>query len=134
MGIKELSISAISKAICTIRSSKLPNPLEIGNAGSFFKNPVVTKEVFSKVISKYPDMPSYRQSDDNVKLAAGWLIEKCGWKGARVGDAGVHKNQALVLVNYGEAQGNEIYELSGKILQSVKETFGVELEREVNIL
>lgn len=134
MGVKELSIQAISNAVCNIRSSKLPNPKEIGNAGSFFKNPVVSLNHFEKLKAAYPDIVSYPSGDGAFKLAAGWLIEQAGWKGQRLGDAGVHKLQALVLVNYGNARGAEIFDLSGKIIQSVKEKFAVELEREVNII
>jgi len=133
MGIKELSIEAISKAVCTIRSSKLPDPSKIGNAGSFFKNPVVSNEQFNALKSAYPEISGYKNSETETKLAAGWLIEQCGWKGKSIGDAGVHKNQALVLVNYANASGKEIYDLSQKVLDSVKEKFGVQLEREVNI-
>jgi UDP-N-acetylmuramate dehydrogenase len=133
MGVKELSIQAISKAVCNIRSSKLPDPKVIGNAGSFFKNPVISTEQFTKLKTEFPDIVSY-PSGDGYKLAAGWMIEQCGWKGKTFGDAGVHKLQALVLVNYGNAKGNEIFELSQKIMDSVKEKFGVELEREVNIV
>jgi UDP-N-acetylmuramate dehydrogenase len=132
MGVKELSVKSISEAVCNIRRSKLPNPAEIGNAGSFFKNPVVSKEHFEKIKTKYPDISSY-PNGDQVKLAAGWLIEKAGWKGKVVGECGVHKNQALVLVNYGSAQGKDIFNLSAEIIQSIKETFDVQLEREVNI-
>ncbi len=133
MGIKELSVKAISDAVCSIRRSKLPNPAEIGNAGSFFKNPVVTKSQFEKIKEKYPDISSY-PNGENVKLAAGWLIEKAGWKGKTMGQCGVHKNQALVLVNYGSAVGKEIFDLSEQVIRSIKETFDVDLEREVNIL
>jgi UDP-N-acetylmuramate dehydrogenase len=132
MGVKELSVQAISEAVCNIRRSKLPNPDEIGNAGSFFKNPVVTKEHFEKIKAQYPDISSY-PNGDQVKLAAGWLIEKAGWKGKVMGECGVHKNQALVLVNYGKAKGEEIYHLSELIIESIKKTFDVHLEREVNI-
>ncbi len=133
MGVQNLSIQAISKAVCNIRSSKLPNPAEIGNAGSFFKNPEITKQQFEKLSIQFPEIVAYNLENGNVKLAAGWLIEKCGWKGKSFGDAGVHKNQALVLVNYANASGSEIFDLSEKIIESVKNMFGVELEREVNI-
>jgi UDP-N-acetylmuramate dehydrogenase len=134
MGVKEISIAAISKAVCNIRSSKLPNPAEIGNAGSFFKNPTVKNSAFEELKKSFPTIVGYPNSDGETKLAAGWLIEQCGWKGYRKGDAGVHKNQALVLVNYNNASGKEIYDLSTQILKSVKEKFGVDLEREVNII
>lgn len=134
MGISEISIAAISKAVCNIRSSKLPNPTEIGNAGSFFKNPVVSTNKFEQLKGAFPEIVGYKNSDTETKLAAGWLIEQCGWKGYRLGDAGVHKNQALVLVNYKAASGMEIFDLSQQILDSVKAKFDVELEREVNII
>jgi UDP-N-acetylmuramate dehydrogenase len=146
MGVKELSIRAISQAVINIRSSKLPDPKEIGNAGSFFKNPSVSKEEFRVLNSKFPGIIGYENINGTVKLAAAWLIEQCGpnnpdgyrdgtsWKGYRKGDAGCHAKQALVLVNYGNANGKEIYDLSEEILQSVKEKFGVTLEREVNII
>ncbi|MES2431623.1 MAG: UDP-N-acetylmuramate dehydrogenase [Bacteroidota bacterium] len=134
MGVKELSIKAISDAVINIRSSKLPNPAEIGNAGSFFKNPEINNEQFATLKEQYPNMVGYDLENGNVKLAAGWLIEQCGWKGFREGDAGCHAKQALVLVNYGNANGNEIYSLSEKILTSVNEKFNVILEREVNII
>ncbi|MCX6297306.1 MAG: UDP-N-acetylmuramate dehydrogenase [Bacteroidetes bacterium] len=134
MNIKEVNIQAISKAVCNIRRSKLPNPAEIGNAGSFFKNPEVVKGKYEFLKINYPTIVGYELENGNVKLAAGWLIEQSGWKGKTFGDAGVHKLQALVLVNYGNAKGNEIFDLSQKILESVKEKFGIELEREVNII
>ena len=133
-GVKELSIKAISDAVINIRSSKLPNPAEIGNAGSFFKNPSVSAVEFKNLKSTFPDIIGHENVNGTIKLAAGWLIEQCGWKGYRKGDAGCHAKQALVLVNYGNANGNEIYNLSEEILQSVKEKFDVTLEREVNII
>ena len=140
MGIKELSIKAISKAVINIRSSKLPDPEKIANAGSFFKNPVVSSEKFQILKSKFQNIVGYENANGTVKLAAGWLIEHCGpkdsgtWKGFRKGDAGCHANQALVLVNYGQANGKEIFDLSEEILKSVSDKFGVQLEREVNII
>jgi len=154
MGVKDLSLQAVSQAIINIRSSKLPDPAVIGNAGSFFKNPEISSSQFTVLSSQFPGIVGYDLPNGNVKLAAGWLIEQCGpekigtspekigtspekigtsWKGFRKGDAGCHEKQALVLVNYGNASGIEIYDLSEKILQSVKEKFGVVLEREVNI-
>ena len=134
MGVTELSIKAISDAVINIRSSKLPDPAQIGNAGSFFKNPAVAKEKFLALSEKFPGIVGYENPDGSMKLAAGWLIEQCGWKGYRENDAGVHARQALVLVNYGQAKGSDIFALSEKILQSVREKFDVVLEREVNIL
>ncbi len=134
MGAKELSIKNISDAVINIRSSKLPNPSEIGNAGSFFKNPSVSKEQFTLLKAKFSTIVGHENVDGTFKLAAGWLIEQCGWKGFRRGDAGCHSKQALVLVNYGNASGNEIFELSEEILQSIKEKFSVILEKEVNII
>lgn len=133
-GVQELSIKAISQAIINIRSSKLPNPAEIGNAGSFFKNPEIDNASFEMLKKQFPDIAGYSLPNQKTKLAAAWLIEKCGWKGYRKGDAGCHAKQALVLVNYGNAKGNEILELSRQIISSVYEKFGVMLEREVNIV
>lgn len=140
MGVQDLSIQAISDAVIAIRSSKLPNPAEIGNAGSFFKNPVVPQQQYEQLKEKHPSLVGYAQADGSVKLAAGWLIEHSGptadssWKGYRQGDAGCHAKQALVLVNYGTATGQQIYDLSEAILQSVETKFGVLLQREVNII
>jgi len=133
MGVEKPSIQAVSEAVIRIRQSKLPDPAVIGNAGSFFKNPTVTAEEFARLREVFSGIVGY-PVDGGVKLAAGWLIEQCGWKGYRKGDAGCHAQQALVLVNYGHAGGREIYDLSEEILQSVKAKFGVELEREVNII
>jgi UDP-N-acetylmuramate dehydrogenase len=138
MGIRDVSIQAISQAVINIRSSKLPNPKEIGNAGSFFKNPTISVEQLEQLKKDFPNIPNYPVSNiqhpASSKLAAGWLIEQCGWKGFRKNDAGCHAKQALVLVNYGHASGKEVFDLSEDILQSVKTKFGVLLEREVNIL
>lgn len=133
-GVRELSIKAVSDAVIRIRSSKLPDPALIGNAGSFFKNPQVSHQQFAILQQQFPLLVAYPQADGSVKLAAGWLIEQCGWKGYRQGDAGCYAKQALVLVNYGHATGKEIYDLSAAIVQSVQEKFNVVLEREVNII
>lgn len=133
-GIEDLSLRAVSNAVIHIRQSKLPDPTKIGNAGSFFKNPSVEKEVFDALKARYPAMPGYGLPDGQVKVPAGWLIEQCGWKGKRVGDVGVHEMQALVLVNYGNAQGNEVRKLAFDIQSSVMEKFGIELMPEVNIV
>ncbi len=134
MGVKELSVAAVSQAVINIRQSKLPDPAVIGNAGSFFKNPTVPKEQFETLKLQFPNVVRYRVNDKEVKLAAGWLIEQCGWKGFRKGDAGCHAAQALVLVNYGNANGIDIYNLSTEIMNSVEEKFKVFLEREVNVI
>lgn len=134
MGVQDLSIQAISQAVINIRSSKLPDPAVIGNAGSFFKNPEISSSQFAVLSLQFAGIVGYDLPHGNVKLAAGWLIEQCGWKAFRKGDAGCYEKQALVLVNYGNATGNEIYNLSEEILQSVKVKFGVVLEREVNIV
>ncbi|MBI2271323.1 MAG: UDP-N-acetylmuramate dehydrogenase [Bacteroidetes bacterium] len=133
MGVKERTIKDISRAVINIRSSKLPDPELIGNAGSFFKNPEIGQDKFESLKVRFPEIVAYPQKS-TVKLAAGWLIEQCGWKGKTFGDAGVHKNQALVLVNYGKANGQDIYALSQRIMDSVNEKFDVVLEREVNII
>ncbi len=130
----EVNLQNIRQAVIEIRSSKLPDVAELGNAGSFFKNPVVTVRFAEKIRENYPDIPVYPVNDKEVKLAAGWLIEKTGWKGYREGDVGIHEKQALVLVNYGNATGKEIFEFSGKIRQAVFEKFGIQLEREVNCI
>lgn len=134
MGISDPGPIDVSKAVIAIRQSKLPDPKEIGNSGSFFKNPVVKKSLVEQIRTKYPEMPSYPVDEKTEKLAAGWLIEQTGWKGKTIGNYGVHKKQALVLVNYGGATGEQIYELSSQIIASVKKEFGVTLEREVNII
>jgi UDP-N-acetylmuramate dehydrogenase len=134
MGVTQPSIHDISQAVIQIRQSKLPDPVQIGNAGSFFKNPIITKEHFLELQSKYPKFPYFDQSDGRVKIPAGWLIEQCQWKGKRVGHVGCHKDQALVLVNYGGGDGSEIKSLSESIRLDVQQTFGIDLTPEVNIL
>ena len=124
----------ISDAVISVRQSKLPDPAEIGNSGSFFKNPVVDKAVYETINKEYENIPNYPAEEGKVKLAAGWLIERAGWKGYREGEVGVHEKQALVLVNYGNGRGVDINALSDKIISDVKGKFGVSLEKEVNIL
>lgn len=133
-GIYDLSIKAVSDAVIEIRSSKLPNPKELGNAGSFFKNPSIPQAQFEELVKIHPVMPSYPQKDGTVKIPAGWLIEQCGWKGKVVGNTGSHKKQALVLVNYGHATGNEVWQLAMDIQKSVKDKFGIEINPEVNVV
>jgi UDP-N-acetylmuramate dehydrogenase len=134
MAVQSLSIKAISDAVIHIRQSKLPDPKQIGNAGSFFKNPTIQNTQFEKLKNEFPNIVGYAVGENETKLAAGWLIEQCGWKGYRKGDAGCHEKQALVLVNYGNAIGEEILQLSEKIIGSVKLKFDVLLSREVNVI
>jgi len=133
MRITDLSVKAIAQAVIRIRTGKLPDPQVIGNAGSFFKNPTIPVSQYIKLKDRYPSIPSYPVSDAEVKVPAGWLIEQCGWKGYKNGDIGVHAKQALVLVNYGNAEGRDIWKLSGEIIASVAGRFGIELEREVQV-
>jgi UDP-N-acetylmuramate dehydrogenase len=128
------TLKEISNAVIAIRQSKLPDPKELGNSGSFFKNPILLKTDFEKIHQKFPEMKYYEISETEVKVPAGWLIEQTGFKGKRFGDAGVHKNQALVLVNYGNATGQEILNLSREVQQTVFDTFGINIEAEVNII
>ena len=129
-----VSTESICKAVINIRTRKLPNPEVIGNIGSFFKNPVISTSEFLKIQKQYSEIVGYKVSDTETKVAAGWLIDQCGWKGYRKGDAGVHKNQALVLVNHGNATGEEIISLSKEIQQSVKDKFKIDIHPEVNII
>lgn len=131
--IKDPTIIDISNVVAYIRVSKLPDPSTIGNAGSFFKNPVIDQDQFQELIVKFPDLVHFPAPGNKVKLAAGWLIEQCGFKGKVVGQTGTWKNQALVLVNHGAASGQEVYDFSEEIINNVKAKFGVHLSREVNI-
>jgi UDP-N-acetylmuramate dehydrogenase len=133
MGVEVPTLQAVSDAVIAIRQSKLPDPAVLGNAGSFFKNPTVAQEVFAQLQQTNPAAPGYPQANGTVKLAAGWLIEQCGLKGCRQGDAGVHTQQALVLVNYGQATGTDILALSHQVIAAVYDKFGVVLEPEVNV-
>ncbi len=134
MQIEKPTVKDISQAVCAIRNSKLPNPEITGNAGSFFKNPSITNEQAEELQTKYPSIPLYPQTENVMKVAAGWLIEECGWRGHREGNVGVHDKQALVLVNLGNASGAEVFNLAKKIQASVLDKFGIHLEMEVNIL
>jgi UDP-N-acetylmuramate dehydrogenase len=134
MGIANPTSKDVSDAVCSIRNSKLPNPKIIGNAGSFFKNPIITNDQLNQLREIYPTIISYKADATHSKLAAGWMIEQCGWKGKTVGQCGVHSKQSLVLINHGNASGKDVYNLSELIISAVKEKFHVTLEREVNIL
>ncbi len=132
--VENPTIKDVSDAVIAIRKSKLPDPKELGNSGSFFKNPIVAKSIYEKAHANYPEMPHYVVSGTEVKVPAGWLIEQAGFKGKRFGDAGIHKNQALVLVNYGNATGAEILAVSKMVQQAVLEKFGIAIEAEVNVI
>jgi UDP-N-acetylmuramate dehydrogenase len=134
LGSQTLSIKAISDAVIYIRSSKLPDPSRIGNAGSFFKNPSIQADLMDFIKKDFPTIPSYPSTDGLVKIPAAWLIEQCGWKGKTFGNIGVHQHQALVLVNYGGGEGEKIWELAMKIKMSVKEKFNITLQPEVNVI
>lgn len=132
-GVKAPGIKDVSDAVISIRQQKLPDPRVLGNSGSFFKNPVISEEKFKDLQEKFPEIPSYPVAPGEVKVPAGWLIDQAGLKGYRQGDAGVHKNQALVLVNYGNASGSELRELAQYVQEKIKSRYGIELEAEVNI-
>ena len=132
--IKNPAIKEVSNAIISIRQSKLPDPKKIGNSGSFFKNPIVSLNQLELIKKKYPNVVNYEINENEFKIAAGWLIERAGWKGKKFNNYGIHEKQALVLVNYGLANGMEIFELSEKIILDIKDKFGITLEREVNII
>ncbi|MEO9485166.1 MAG: UDP-N-acetylmuramate dehydrogenase [Ekhidna sp.] len=134
MGVGELTLKNVSQAVINIRQSKLPDPMDIGNAGSFFKNPIIEKLHFEALEAQFEEIKCYAIDDDKVKVPAGWLIEEAGWKGFRDGDIGVHDKQALVLVNHGMGRGRDIFKLSNEIMKSIQGKFGIELEREVNII
>jgi len=134
LGIDKPGVKEVSEAVIRIRRSKLPDPAELGNAGSFFKNPVIATSHAQKLLQEFPEMPTYPGPDPSLtKVPAGWLIEQCDWKGKRMGQCGAHARQALVIVNYGEATGTEILELSQQIRTSVLNRFGIEIEPEVNV-
>jgi UDP-N-acetylmuramate dehydrogenase len=133
-GITNPTIKDVSNAVISIRKSKLPDPAELGNSGSFFKNPIVPLAVYERAKRRYPDMPHYPVSENEVKVPAGWLIEKAGFKGYRAADAGVHAKQALVLVNYGQATGADVLALSKKIQESIFNQYGISIEAEVNVV
>ena len=132
--IKNPTLKEVSNAVIAIRQSKLPDPKELGNSGSFFKNPIISRNLFNKVKLKFPEIKHYDVSESEVKVPAGWLIEQAGFKGKRFGDAGIHKNQALVLVNYGNATGQEILNVSKEIQKTIFEKYGIHIEAEVNII
>lgn len=132
--IQNPRLKEVSNAVIAIRQSKLPDPKELGNSGSFFKNPIIPKTDFEKIHQQFPDMKYFEISESEVKVPAGWLIEQAGFKGKRFGDAGIHKNQALVLVNYGNATGQEILAVSKNIQETVYATFGIHIEAEVNVI
>lgn len=134
LGDKPVSVESIANAVIAIRTSKLPNPKELGNAGSFFKNPEINPSLFKSLQTKYPEIPYYIINDNSVKIPAAWLIEQCGFKGKVIGNTGNHAKQSLVVVNYGEATGTEIWEHAQNVIQSVKVKFNIVLSPEVNVL
>ena len=134
MDVKHISIRSVNEAVRRVRASKIPSPEEIGNAGSFFKNPVIDKSKYYKLTNNYPEIVAYPVDKTHYKIAAGWLIDSLGWKGKRRGDAGVWHSQALVLVNYGNATGQQIFELASDIKKSVSDAYGIDLEMEVNVI
>jgi UDP-N-acetylmuramate dehydrogenase len=134
MAVVNPTIESVSKAVIAIRQSKLPNPKILGNSGSFFKNPVVGLQEFEKFSRLFPEAPFYKVTETSFKIPAGWLIEQAGFKGKRFGDAGIHEKQALVLVNHGNATGQEILDLAKRIQREVQEKFGISIEPEVNII
>jgi len=134
LNVTHPTIRSVSDAVIRIRSSKLPDPIQLGNAGSFFKNPEVSESLYNELKKSYPTLPGYKIENQQVKIPAGWLIEQCGWKGKRLENVGVHDKQALVLVNFGGATGAAVLQLARQIQSSVKETFGIELQPEVNIV
>lgn len=134
MGVEELSLKNVSQAVINIRQSKLPDPMDIGNAGSFFKNPVVEKLHFEALEAQFPEIKSFPVDKEFVKIPAAWLIDNAGWKGYRDGDIGVHDKQALVLVNHGVGRGKDLFKLSNEIMKSVQSKYGIDLEREVNVI
>ena len=132
--IGKKNLNTIRQAVMEIREEKLPDPAITGNTGSFFKNPVINRQLFESIHNKNPEMPYYKTGENHIKVPAGWLIEECGWKGFREGDTGVHNKQALVLVNYGNATGNEILNMAERIIESVNLRFGIKLEKEVEVV
>ena len=130
----ETNLQNIRKAVIAIRESKLPDPLKVGNAGSFFKNPVVSEGTAEKLKNSFPDIPQYRALEGKAKLSAGWLIEKAGWKGRSIGNVAVHEKQALVIINLGQASGQEIFDFSELVAKDVLQKFGIKLEREVQLI
>ncbi len=133
MGIETPTVKDVSEAVIEIRESKLPNPKEVGNAGSFFKNPIITKDLYTEIQKQHPTAPCYVINSTTVKIPAGWLIEQAGWKGYKEAQFGVHPKQALVLVNYGNADGASIFDLSDRIIADIQDKFKITLEREVNV-
>lgn len=134
MQVDKPGIRDVSEAVIRIRQSKLPDPKVLGNAGSFFKNPEIPKAAYEKLQAQYPDIPGYKMGDEIIKVPAAWLIEQCGWKGKRVGHTGNHAQQALVIVNYGGASGNEIYAHAMHVIEDVQQKFGIKLHPEVNLV
>ena len=128
------TLANVRRVIISIRKNKLPDPEVMGNAGSFFMNPVIPRSQFERLRGEYPDMPSYPLEGERVKVPAGWLIDRCGWKGKSLGPAAVHDRQALVLVNRGGATGRDVLRLAGEVVRSVQEKFGIAISPEVNVI